>query len=319
MERSIPFFNPLSVPSSPNAIRSYPAEEILDRRGETSIWFKMQPCPCPAESRLPDCGIKGCIDGNIRTYQKLMDVFSNIGGSASLFISIGFFFVNLFTSWKMKEDIFSNLYEFQQSQKDENAKQNFSNPLKTRENELGNQKSKLKTETLEKNTNLDKKSPSKFIKIDSKKIKDDSFILEKYSAENINELNLKKNRKTKVMINFLSHVWYKIKNALGFHLTETNEIYKVLDEGYEIMMNGSFLYKKLQEFECLKKIILNEKQFNLFNQIKKPKINFSLDQIKLNWEQNQFSLYSLNQNDVKFQKLKAETAKGQHNKLFLKE
>lgn len=75
MKRSIPFFNPLSVPSSPNAIRSYPAEEILDRRGETSIWFKMQPCPCPAESRLPDCGIKGCIDGNIRTYQKTYPIY----------------------------------------------------------------------------------------------------------------------------------------------------------------------------------------------------------------------------------------------------
>lgn len=75
MERSIPFFNPLSVPSSPNAIRSYPAEEILDRRGESSIWFKMQPCPCPAEQRSTDCGVKNCIDGQIRTYQKTLPVY----------------------------------------------------------------------------------------------------------------------------------------------------------------------------------------------------------------------------------------------------
>ena len=68
MKRTVPFVNPLAIPSSPNPVRTIPTEEILERRGELSMWFKMQPCPCPADKRYPDCNL--CMDGYIRTFQR---------------------------------------------------------------------------------------------------------------------------------------------------------------------------------------------------------------------------------------------------------
>ncbi|RHX90268.1 hypothetical protein DLM76_20610 [Leptospira yasudae] len=63
---------PFSIPTKPNVLTPLTNEELLDRRGESALWYRLTPCPCPQEERLPDC--KYCLDGLIRTFQETLTI-----------------------------------------------------------------------------------------------------------------------------------------------------------------------------------------------------------------------------------------------------
>ncbi|WP_040912739.1 hypothetical protein [Leptospira kmetyi] len=63
---------PFSIPTKPNVLTPLTNEELLDRRGESALWYRLSPCPCPQEERLPDC--KYCFDGLIRTFQETLTI-----------------------------------------------------------------------------------------------------------------------------------------------------------------------------------------------------------------------------------------------------
>lgn len=52
----------------PNVFSPVGVEDLIERRGESALWFRMQPCPCPSEKRLPDC--LACVDGYVKSFQE---------------------------------------------------------------------------------------------------------------------------------------------------------------------------------------------------------------------------------------------------------
>ncbi|MCG6195642.1 hypothetical protein LFX25_20580 [Leptospira sp. FAT2] len=63
---------PFSIPTKPNVLTPLTNEELLERRGESALWYRLTPCPCPQEERLPDC--KFCLEGQIRTFQETLTI-----------------------------------------------------------------------------------------------------------------------------------------------------------------------------------------------------------------------------------------------------
>ncbi|WP_061221986.1 hypothetical protein [Leptospira weilii] len=59
---------PFSITTKPNILTPLTNEDLLERRGESALWYRLSSCPCPAEERLPDC--KFCFEGLIRTFQE---------------------------------------------------------------------------------------------------------------------------------------------------------------------------------------------------------------------------------------------------------
>lgn len=236
---------------------------------------------------------------NMRTYQKLNQLLSNIGGSASLFISIGFIFMSFINDWTLRVNLFKQLYNIEEENCNKINKQKDENLGK---NENIDEKKKKK---IEETQNLKNKNYSEFYKFQMKEPKPDSFVLERYSLQDkIQNKEKKANHKRKrKKICFLKHIIYKIKYFLGFKLNENNEIYKIMDHGYNNIINAGFVYGKLQELEMLKKIILNEKEIILLKYLKRPKIEFNFREMSQNlFKNNSFGLYPINFIDEKLKK-----------------
>jgi hypothetical protein len=67
---------PFPIQTKPNLFTPLRNEELLERRGESALWFRLSPCPCPQSERVPDC--KFCLDGEIRTFQEDLEVVEEI-------------------------------------------------------------------------------------------------------------------------------------------------------------------------------------------------------------------------------------------------
>ncbi|MCB1305055.1 MAG: hypothetical protein KDK37_12285 [Leptospiraceae bacterium] len=52
----------------PNVFSPVGVEDLIDRRGESALWFRMQPCPCPVASRTSDCLV--CFNSHVRSFQE---------------------------------------------------------------------------------------------------------------------------------------------------------------------------------------------------------------------------------------------------------
>ncbi|MCG6170248.1 hypothetical protein [Leptospira sanjuanensis] len=63
---------PFSITTKPNVLTPLTNEEMIDRRGESALWFRLTPCPCPVEERIPDC--RFCFEGWIRSFQETLEI-----------------------------------------------------------------------------------------------------------------------------------------------------------------------------------------------------------------------------------------------------
>ncbi|EMN89880.1 hypothetical protein [Leptospira weilii] len=63
---------PFSITTKPNVLTPLTNEEMIDRRGESALWYRLTPCPCPQEERIPDC--KFCFEGLVRTFQEELEI-----------------------------------------------------------------------------------------------------------------------------------------------------------------------------------------------------------------------------------------------------
>ncbi|UPY81110.1 hypothetical protein FH581_023235 (plasmid) [Leptospira weilii] len=63
---------PFSITTKPNVLTPLTNEEMIDRRGESALWYRLTPCPCPQEERVPDC--KFCFEGLVRTFQEELEI-----------------------------------------------------------------------------------------------------------------------------------------------------------------------------------------------------------------------------------------------------
>ncbi|TGM04836.1 hypothetical protein EHQ76_07265 [Leptospira barantonii] len=63
---------PFSITTKPNVLTPLTNEEMIDRRGESALWYRLTPCPCPMEERVPDC--KFCFEGLVRTFQEDLEI-----------------------------------------------------------------------------------------------------------------------------------------------------------------------------------------------------------------------------------------------------
>ena len=249
---------------------------------------------------------------SIRTYQKLQEIFSTIGGSASFLISIFMVFVGFFNNWMMKKSILQNLYEMKEdgvSDKNETGDKNNANTIKKTQKINDNNKKEddgkcIKCEM----------SPSK---IESKYLKNDSFELEKYSKDDnfVAKTKINNNKKNtfnqrNLNINLKTHIFYTLKRLFRIPLNENEEDYKKLEEWFDFIISGNFIYQKLQEFDCLKMIILDEKQLFLFHMIEKPKFQEEfLKRLKMNMDYNEGFLYPFHKIDEKMMSLRKEDMK----------
>lgn len=239
---------------------------------------------------------------NMRTYQKLNQLLSNIGGSASLFISIGFILMNFINDWTLRVKLFKKLYHLEEKI-DELDQKNNENACKT-EKIIENIDLKEKQKNNENNKILKNINKTKFFKFEMKQLKPDSFVLERYSLkEEIQKEKITNHKKKRKKISLWKHVIFKIKFFFGFKLNENNEIYRIIDKGYNNIVNGGFIYKKLQELEFLKKMILSEKEIILLNYLKSPKLEFTVSNISQNFLKNRyFGLYPINFMDEQLKK-----------------
>ena len=223
---------------------------------------------------------------NTRRYQKITEVFATIGGSASLLISIGFIFVNISLTWNLRVNFLKNLYDMQiPLTKNKQIAVDIDKSIGISISEkrfIRTEERKQKEETEQKNCLTNK--------IETKAIKEDSFILENYSKGDLNQEEV---ATKKTEISFFHHVKFKIKQALGFKLSKSDMIYKILDNGFKNNITGNFLFKKMQEFDCLKKTMLDSKEIALFNMIEKPKLYIDADKLLLNLENESFGLFPI--------------------------
>lgn len=129
-----------------------------------------------------------------------------------------------------------------------------------------------------KNVNNDLEKPAKFFKIEMKELKEDSAVLENDDWQK--DLGIPKvKQKKKLKINFANHFLYLFKSSLRLKLNKNDLKYKYLDIGYSMLMNGIFIYKKIQELELFKKIKLSENEISLMHILKKPSLNLNSEYI----------------------------------------
>ena len=157
-----------------------------------------------------------------RTYQKLTDLLANIGGTASLLVSIGFLFINLFNNWEMRVKFFANLYDLNKNNNDNNF---HSKKVKT-SNEIITKKENVNIDIEISQTNNHSIMISR--KHESKVLKEDSFVLEQYSVEKL-EKNYKK--KKKISLNFIWYFIFRIKRFFGIKFNESENTINFIDEG----------------------------------------------------------------------------------------
>lgn len=68
--------NLLYIPLSPNAVKGFGVDDTIQNRGENAIRVQFQPCAC--KTKLPDCMVKGCYDGFIRTFQDYREIIAEV-------------------------------------------------------------------------------------------------------------------------------------------------------------------------------------------------------------------------------------------------
>lgn len=150
------------------------------------------------------------------------------------------------------------------------------------------------------------KTNNMFYKIEMKDLKEDSAVLENFEEEKkLEQPKIKHKTRIKIKINFSNHLVYIVKNLLGIKLNENNLRYKFLDLGYHMLMNGFFIYKKLQEFELFKKMNLTKQELKLLYILKKPRLCFESHKLESNiYDFKEFGLYPIDFLDNEFQTYK---------------
>ena len=203
-------------------------------------------------------------------------------------------------------NLLDNLYETKSEKKSSTYVYPIELPKKTQEDEIKLKKLVLKTSE-------ETKKVSYGERIEAKILKQDTFVLEKYSEEgntsNANRNDIKTWKNKKMSINLISFIFYKIKHKLGFHLNENDEEIKAGDEGFNRLISGEFLFKTLQEFELLKMLVLNEKQFFLFHYIKKPEYSLILEKIRLKINSKSCHLFPLLSYERKIEEMENQNIK----------
>jgi len=63
---------PFPISTKPNMFTPLSNEELLTRRGESALWYRLSPCPCPSGQKTPDCAF--CFEGQIRTFQEDLEI-----------------------------------------------------------------------------------------------------------------------------------------------------------------------------------------------------------------------------------------------------
>jgi len=57
---------PFAITTKPNLFTPLSNEELIARKGESALWYRLTPCPCPSGEQTPDCPY--CVRGQIRTF-----------------------------------------------------------------------------------------------------------------------------------------------------------------------------------------------------------------------------------------------------------
>ncbi|EIE01416.1 hypothetical protein [Leptospira licerasiae] len=72
---------PFPISTKPNMFTPLSNEELLTRRGESALWYRLSPCPCPSGDKTPDCPF--CFEGQIRTFQEDLEIREEVSWKVS--------------------------------------------------------------------------------------------------------------------------------------------------------------------------------------------------------------------------------------------
>ena len=242
------------------------------------------------------------MEKNSRRYETLPEALGSLVGIAHLIMAICFLVTNLVTHVSTLRFVLNQLYRFHISNEIINR---FKNKLK--ENTIENTnitienlfKPHVTTEKLSTKISLTNPKP--------KVLEVDSFVLEKYSQEKINNIDEEIPKKSRKIKKTLSSPTLKKKSQ---NFSEFNEKKEFLSMGYleyicvrvydffklkldrkkRIIIKGEKLYKeeidiinillRLQEIEKIKKFLFDDDQLLLFECISKPIITLEEDDYK---------------------------------------
>jgi hypothetical protein len=76
--------SPFDIRTRPNVFTPLDSTDTINRKGESVIWLRFQPCPCPAQDRVPNCQVNGCYDGYIRTVEESVKIMEEVSWKVGL-------------------------------------------------------------------------------------------------------------------------------------------------------------------------------------------------------------------------------------------
>jgi len=242
-----------------------------------------------------------------RTYQKLNELLSALGGIASFLFMIGHFLVKYFIEIEFSKILVQKLYilpskttENSKSIKNNDNSQNIilKNPYPTLKiNELSmikHIKNDNELEKIESPKILDSGKPFnvsqdvvlafndkdkdnlqiKTIKQNNQEVPINDLQKEKQVENSQKEEKIQRNENKPVDFSLLSYSFHKLKQKLSKkNVSEDGELILKIKEKYEKEMDICNLFARIQELEKIKEIIFNDKQKFIFENIPKPKLH----------------------------------------------
>lgn len=206
-----------------------------------------------------------------RKYTKVSDLLAKLGGVMQGLVIMCYFFVYIEHSLFLKNTVLNSLYMFQINKKDKTPSNigNNINRSSIMPKLLSSKETPKKIEMFSSNITLESNQVKRVSRLTTffarmKKVLD----LQNYkdNPPNSQKLNFG-------LIKYLILKWKELFFCLKLNFEE--EMFKKSEKIYEKELDFIDIIKKLQEFEKLKKIILNPNQLTLFNFLAKPLLHLN--------------------------------------------
>lgn len=229
------------------------------------------------------------IEENVRTYQKIDQVFANLTGIANFLMLICFFLVKSRQNLHLKQYLMVGLYDYV---KEKEQKSNFSSLKCTnnssafttlkRENDSSIIAKETSSNVSDKMKEISSPLPlregcQKVIqKIEGKDFKD-SFILERFSVEDVKQTKKKEGKSEchPLNLNILKFFKIKFKIAFKFPLNHNEKLFLKFEEEYYNTSNLKSIFKGMQDIDKIKVLIMTEEQLKIFESMPNPALSVS--------------------------------------------
>lgn len=230
------------------------------------------------------------IEENVRTYQKIDQVFANLTGIANFLMLICFFLVKSRQNLHLKQYLMMGLYDYVREKEQKpifisNKCTNNSSAFTTlkRENDSSIIAKETSSNVSDKIKEISSPIPQReecqkvIRKIEGKDLKD-SFILERFSVEDVKQTKKKEEAKSEshpLDLNILQFFKIKFKLAFKFPLNHSEKLFLKFEEEYYNTSNLKSIFKGMQDIDKIKILIMTEEQLKIFESMPNPALSVS--------------------------------------------